>query len=283
MGLGVFCASSTSALVKFLGAQVSGPDLMVWRSIFILPILFLLWKNKTTTGFRSNQPWLQILRSVLGMGALLGTIVSLRSLELAEFTFLFFTSPLMGSLISMIFLREKPRIETLASLLLGFMGVYITLSPSIAYKDTALIGYGAALLGALCYAGSTLVGKKTANCDDPLVYLFYYTVICLGYGVLFRDYSQQLPDHLPWLVIIVLVAMALLNIGSNLLFNLALQRESVQRLFPLKFLDLPFAVGWGFILWRNFPQVSTLIGGSLIFVAVGILAQGPRMKKLKAF
>lgn len=282
---GIMSFSTIEASLKWLNSSLAADTILFWRSVLIAPFLLFLLFQGITKGLRSGKAGLQVCRSLCGFVVMMSTIYSLKTLSLAEFTLIFFTSPLLGVGLSAVLFQDRLRLQNIQAMTLAFIGVYVMIGHKIGGSVGAQVGYGYmyAWMATVAFAGVSLVGKRTTQYDDPYVYMFYYTLMCGLYGaasVGMQGQLTQVPQGIPLLVLIV---MAVLNFAGNVLVNKALEREALSKLMPLHYLSLVFAMLWGYILWRHIPSATTLLGGGLIIIALLVNSFGfpwPRQQRV---
>lgn len=267
---GIFCFSTIEACVKWLNAGLAADAILFWRSLLIAPFLLFLLFQGITKGLRSGKASLQFWRSVCGLIVMISTIYSLKTLSLAEFTLIFFTSPLLGVGLSAVFFQDRLRMQNIQAMTLAFLGVYVMIGQKVGISSGSDMGYGYgyACLAAVACAGVSLLGKRTTQYDDPYVYMFYYTLMCGVYGFFSLGIQGKLMHVPQGGHFIVLIVMAGLNFAGNVLINQALKQESLSKLMPFHYLSLVFATFWGYILWQHVPNATTLMGGGLIVIAM---------------
>ena len=92
--------------------------------------------------------------------AYLAYYLSFSAMPLAEATAIFFSSPLMVILLSVLLLGNRISLSRLFTVLIGFLGVFIIIRPGFESVDLAV---GLPILSALAYAGLILLTRSVRS------------------------------------------------------------------------------------------------------------------------
>ena len=129
MILSVLFFSLMDVLIKITHEYDVG-QVMFSRAIFgLIPIFFLIPKNKIRNFYKTKYKSLHWWRSAIGAVAMYAIFVGLRNLELAEVTSMAFSGPIWVVIFSILFLGEKVRMKRWIAVGLGFVGVLIISKP----------------------------------------------------------------------------------------------------------------------------------------------------------
>lgn len=131
----------TNMSIRFIGDDIPAFEKVFFRSLisFILISTFILngKRKKEPLTFATKAPLWQLLRAICGVGGLTTLFYALEKTHLTLVTSIQFLNPLIVTILSALLLREKVHIRRWIAVLVGIMGVFITLGFS---KD---IGIGA--------------------------------------------------------------------------------------------------------------------------------------------
>lgn len=192
------------------------------------------------------------------MGAI---FLSLRTISAGESSILTFTNPLLVVVLATIFVHARYRAAQWAGVMIGFLGVLVTLGLHLEMRSGTLLG----LMGALSWAVATLLIKRWGAAFDTWTLTAYQMLIggvaLLGLSTIFET------PHLFWSVESVAVILWLAIMASIVQFTiwfLLLEQGDPGRTSAFLFLAPFFAVisGWA-ILGEPLTQ-NTLFGGGLI-------------------
>ncbi len=246
------------SLIKFLGAGLDPLQIAFFRSflafIFILP--FVLAKSGLS-GFRTGQPFLQVVRGIAGSCAMMGNFYALAHLPLADATTISFSRALFVVPLAMLLLSENVGPRRLIATLVGFVGVLIVVRPTGSFEPAALVALGsAALLG----LGVTCV-KLLSRTDSPLTMLLY--------GGLSGTIITAVPAYLVWQTPTweqagLILVMGMISVVAHNCFVRAYAMADATALAPLDYSRLLFATLFGFLFFGNLPDEWTLVGAMII-------------------
>ncbi len=119
---------------------------------------------------RTRRPWLQLLRGMclLGISALF--IGGLRYIPLAEATAVMFLAPLIVTLLSALFLRERISTGQWVAVATGFLGVLFIVRPGgDLFTPTILLP----VMASLCFAIYQLITRRLASTDHAVTSNFF--------------------------------------------------------------------------------------------------------------
>jgi drug/metabolite transporter (DMT)-like permease len=200
-------------------------------------------------------------------------------MTLANVTTIFFSAPLITTVLAALFLQEKIGIYRTTALVVGFTGVVIAMNPSReAFDWIATLP----LICAATYAVSQVIMRKVGQNESSLTVGLHTIVfagiftIPMGWGLdLATGIGAEAP-HVRWEWVIPslpdafrLLALALLGMVGYILLSRAYQVADAGLVAPFEYTYLPLAALLGYALWNEVPSRNTMIGMGLI-VASGI-------------
>lgn len=166
-GFGLF--SVADGTIKFLGGTYHPVQIVAFASLFTLPLVGLLWL-KTRARLHPVHPWLMAIRTVaLIINALMVTY-AFTSMPLAEAYAIFFTMPLVLTLLAWPVLGDRVDALSGAAVLLGLLGVIVALNPG---RIDFGIGHIAAVLAMLMAAVHYLIIRRTGSAESSVAMLLY--------------------------------------------------------------------------------------------------------------
>ncbi|MBX9697460.1 MAG: DMT family transporter [Alphaproteobacteria bacterium] len=256
--------SINDAFAKLVVTDYPIGNFVVIRSLLTLLMLAPFLRSKKRRKEVTSNLKLNIMRSLV---AAVGTILmfwALRFMPLAECRLMLFTSPLFAFLLANPLLDEKLPMQAWSSILIGFLGASIVVLPGITTIDPlALIVLGSAFLLGLSNVISRMLTVKTS----PYSLTLNYTVVTLILGSLFYDSKIAMPT-LEQFTLIAL--MSVVNLAAQYALINAFKYGEVNKVAPLEYLELIYAMVLGFMIWGAVPNLNLLIGGALVLFS-GIL------------
>jgi len=276
MILSVFFFSFMDILIKVTDEYDVG-QIMFFRALFgLVPIFFLIPKNRMKNFYKTKNIKLHFYRSFFGAIAMAAIFIGLRNLQLAEVTALAFSGPLWVVLFSMFFLSEKIRLKRWIAVGLGFIGVIIISKPGF---DNLNFYYIYPIIFCIGFAGvSILIRKLTLAGESVWLIAFYFSLVSGLGGLLTIPFGVwKMPSAYDF---ILLILIGLLGGIANLLLTQSYKLAEVTLTTPLKYLSLVIAIIFGFYFFEEIPSIYTLSGAALIVVSSAIIfIRGSQLKK----
>lgn len=252
--------AGTDACAKWLNQREPAMQTVAVRYVgaFLLTAGFL--NPRTRPGIaRTAHPWLQVLRGASLLTASALSYSALRTLPMTVVTSITFAAPLAVALLAGPILGEKIGPRRVVAVIVGFAGVLVITRPGTAGFQPAM---GFALVAAGCNAIYFLLTRYLSRSDAPQTTHFYTGLTTSLAAAPLGALVWQKPASLQvWLVMVLISS---LGAGSHWLLILAHQRAPASVLSPFFYAQLLFAVVIGAILFGNFPDGPTLIGGGIV-------------------
>lgn len=276
--LTTFLMGSSFTVVK-MGLSYSSPLLLAALRFLIAGILMaILVFIIRRTHPKGKVSWMKIgLIGALQTAGVMGCIfLSLRTITAGESSILTFTNPLLVVIFATIFLKSRYSLHQWVGVLLGIIGVSITLGAQIEFK----IGIVYGLFSAVFWTISTLLVNKWGVDFDTWVLSAYQMLfggfILLGFSFLLEETMFILNGQS---VMLLLWLSIMSSIVQFAVWYYLLQNGDPGKTSSFLFLAPFFGVltGWLFLDDQLYPS---LIAGGL-FIFTGIYLVNKRDKVLK--
>jgi drug/metabolite transporter (DMT)-like permease len=255
------------ALTKLLLETVDTGWAIVLRSVLIgsmVAVVFIAWKG---WGVMHTRAWAATaLRSVLFAATGLLVVVSFKYMSLPEAIALYFMSPIVTIFVGALLLGERITARALFAAVLGFVGVILIVRPT---SGTFIAAYALPLVAAVTGSIQDVMGRRLRDIAHPsalVVYGMMALVILTVIAVPIAP-SQALSTR-EWAL---LVGSALAGVFAYLFVVISFQKLPARVVAPLRYLNLVWAVLFGYLIWHHVPDGFAAIGIVLI-VSAGILA-----------
>lgn len=242
---------------------------LFYRQLFSLPVVVAsLALGPGFAVLRTAKIGAHAGRSMVGMIGMILNFGAVILLPLAEAMSIGFTVPIFATILSTLFLGERPGIHRWMAVLTGFAGVILIVGPGD-HGTLALTGIAVAISAALATACVSLLLRQLGRTESPSATVFYFSVLSLpllGIGMLFFGQNH---DPLTWLII---AAMGTFGGAAQILMTSALRWGPVSLVLPMDYSSLLWSTILGWLLWRNWPGPWTWIGavviaGSSLYIA----------------
>ena len=275
--------SVQDGIMKYIFNFVSLYEVYLIRTLvsFGLILTYLKLKKKKIV-FKSQYPLLTFFRVILFFFGFSSFYISLTVLPLGFATALFFVTPFLITIFAHFFLKEEIGIRRWSAVVVGFIGVYITLNPDFNnFNYLSLLP----ILCAFCYSLSMIIIKKTSDKDSVYTqtFTFYFGAIIFStiFYFLIGDGQYNTSDHpasqfifREWFVdlessILFMVATGVTATVAFLLLFTAYSIASPAVVSPFEYSILLWSPLIGWIYFNEIPSLNTVVG-ILIIVSSGV-------------
>ena len=208
----------------------------------------------------SHMPKIQLLRSVFLMATTGLFNAGISTLPLATATTIMFMSPILVTLLSIVVLGEHVGVRRWSGIVLGFVGALIIMR----VWETGLSGLNQGalfLLAAALTNASYQITTRRLRHDSPYTSLLFTAAVGAIVTSFLLPWHWSMPDAWGWGL---LIGSGLVGCLSHLCLIKAFQAAPASVVAPFSYSSLIWATGLGFIIWGDVPQVSTLVGATLI-------------------
>ena len=129
MFISICAFSLMDVIVKWSDAYPVGQVLFFRGFCGLIPILFLIPKDRFLDFYKTDRPLLHLKRCLSGLIALVSIFIALRNLPLATVVSITFAAPIFTTIFSIFLLNEKVRLYRWLAVVVGFIGVVIISEP----------------------------------------------------------------------------------------------------------------------------------------------------------
>ena len=275
--------SVQDGIMKHIYNFVSLYEIYLIRTVisFVLILIFLII-TKQPIVFRTQYLVLTITRVILFFFGFSSFYVSLTVLPLGTATALFFVTPFLITIFAHFFLKEEIGIRRWSAIVVGFIGVYITLNPDFSnFNYLSLLP----ILCAFCYSLSMIIIKKTSDKDSVYTQTFTFYIGAIILSIIFYfiigDGQYNTSNHPAsqfifrvWFVDFNnnILLMAATGVTATLAFLFLFTAYSIASpavVSPFEYSILFWSPLVGWLYFDEIPSLNTVIG-ILIIVSSGI-------------
>jgi S-adenosylmethionine uptake transporter len=254
--------------IKALGQTLDSFQVMFLSALATLPFILaqIFWMNRRAS-LRPNLPGLTALRTLITLCGSGFVTYTFTHLPLAQCYAIFFTMPLMITVLAWPLLGEPIDARRGFFVLLGFAGVLIALQPGTTEFQLAHL---TAICGATTGALNSLIFRKIGNREKAGVILLYPVLGQIaGAGLIMLIVPtiwQPVSLHASQFVVL----MGILGIMGGLLIISAYRVAPAIVVAPMQYSQILWASTLGLIFWGEVPGLMTAIGIGVI-IAAGLL------------
>lgn len=277
-----FAFSINDMGIKFLSGDYPLHQIVLIRAsvglCFTLAIFLPMeggYKNLRTT-----KLGMHLLRGLFVVFANMTFFLGLAAIPLSEATAIFFVSPLVITLFSVLFLKEKVGQWRWAAVAAGLLGTIIMLRPGTsAFQLAALFP----LIAAVLYASLHILTRKMGVTEKASTMAFYiqltFILVSGSIGLIFGDgrYAGSSDPSIEfllrewiwptrWDLVVMLVVGIASGIGGYTISQ-AYRLGEAAMIAPFEYISLVMAIIWGVTIFSEWPDYIAWLGMLLIFVS----------------
>lgn len=254
------CFSTVDAIAKIL-IQDTNLIVVVWYRFFgqLLFSIPMAWYFLGKNFWQTENIKLQLTRSCLLAIAASLFIAGLNWLPLAEASSITFTAPIWVAILSGPLLNENVGKKEWLVAAIGFVGLLL-----IARPGTAIFHIAALLLIVMAFFNALfqLSTRKLVR-DSAYTTFFYSGIIGALFSTILLPFSAPLPS-LPFYEYGLFILLGGLGGLGQLLLVIAFYRTRPYKLTPLVYLQMIWAAGLGYFIFKQLPDELSIIGMLLI-------------------
>ena len=265
MFISVCAFSLMDVLVKWSDAYPVGQVLFFRGFCGIIPILFLIPRDRFLNFYKTTRPLLHFKRCLSGLIALVAIFISLRNLPLATVVSITFAAPIFTTIFSIFLLKEKVGLYRWLAVLVGFVGIIVITEPGFSSLNFYYI-YPIIFCLGLSYVAIAIRKLSTTEPVWLISFFFSFSIAILGLLSLFQGWVM--PNFLD---LFLLSMVGILGGLANLWLSQSYKYSEVSLVTPLKYLALVFAIIFGYFIWSEVPTLKTLIGALLVILSSFII------------
>ncbi|MCG6885279.1 MAG: DMT family transporter [Silicimonas sp.] len=273
-------------IVKFLSSDYSHYQVTFLRTLVgvIVLLAVIVPLSGGSYDFRTRRLGWHMTRGVCVVFANLCFFLALAAMPLAEAVAVFFVSPFLIALFSILFLGETVGPRRWAAIAVGMLGVLVVLRPgTAAFQPAALLP----ILAAAGYGMLHILTRRIGDTESAAVLTFYSMICMLAVaglaGLLFGAGQFDVFDHPSmaylfrawvWPAAFDMALMIGLGVAiavAGFAISEAYRRSEPAFIAPFEYVALPLSVLWGILVFGEWPDGWALAGIALILASGMVL------------
>jgi drug/metabolite transporter (DMT)-like permease len=271
--------SLNDVAMKVLSSGYALHELVLIRSIVGLAVVVCIMVplNGTLSLLKTRRLGMHVLRASFVVFANLCFFLGLAALPLADAVAIFFISPFLITIASVLFLGEVVGRRRWSAIAFGMIGVLIVLRPGTeAFQVASLLP----LAAAFGYSGLHIMTRFLRDTENAVSMTFYiqivFIVVCVVFGLFFGDgklaeqsnaslaflfREWRVPDatDLPLMLILGIFA----SIGGYCISQ-AYRLGEAAIVAPVEYLAMPLSIALGVLVFGTWPDTVAWCGIGLI-------------------
>ncbi|WP_438391762.1 DMT family transporter [Caballeronia sp. DA-9] len=266
----MLCFAVVDALGKAVAVSYPANEVTFFRMLFgMAPALVVCMRGSSITARILNLDFRgQITRALTLLGASAFFFAGLPFLPLSEAVAIVYSEAIFVIALAPLLLGERLLVRNAIAACIGFAGVLLVVRPQGSLSN--LIGPILLLSSALCGALSMIQIRRLKVSDDSGITVLFFTVFgtaMTGLSLIFAWRTPTIKD------LAIMALLAVFATAGQLLFTVAVRRESATALAPYTYTSIIWATLFGFIVWGETLSSLSVVGivsivGSSIAVAI---------------
>ncbi|MCY6355590.1 DMT family transporter [Clostridium sp. ZS2-4] len=261
----------SSISFSFMNVMIKGSgDIPMFERMFFMNGASLIFtyilarKNKKNLfGQKESRKYL-ISRALFGYLALVTNFYAISNLVLADSSILNKLSPFFVIIFAFIFLKEDLSKVHILILLLVFLGAILVVRPKFNLEILpAFSGVLSAVFSGVAYTLLRFLGDK----EDFSTILFYFSLVSIIGTFPIMIITYKIPNFIQ---IIMLAVMGIFWIGGQSYMTLAYKFAPAGEISIYSYSTIVFSTLLGLVVFKEYPDILSIIGGGLIISAGGI-------------
>ena len=275
----IFLSLFTHMIIKSLSGDVDFIITLFSRFAYSLPILFILAYLARKLLLLQINNWKNIaLRSFFGFVTMIMVFSSLQLIPIGLTTALAQSSAIYVTLLSPFVLGEKIGVIRWTAVIAGLIGVFLMINPiSIIYETSNLSSFGVYLAfgSAVTHAALALILRKIGKTEHPATTALIHnliTSIVITFTIIFfgTKFFGKMGDHgieiliTPSNIFYTLISLGVIGSFVQYLMAQSYKYAEATILVTLRYLAIPLATFFGYIIWGEIPTYNQIIGGLIV-------------------
>lgn len=251
-------------VVKYLGGTYSAVQIIFFSGLLSFPLLsVMLMGDRRDENLVPRHPWWSLLRAVSAVISGVLAFYAFSTLPLAQCYAIFFSMPLLITVLAIPMLGERVGIHRGAAVVVGLIGVLVVLRPGQADLE---LGHLAALAAAVSASLGSVIVRKIGKEERSAVLMLYPmlgNVLAMGAALPFVYEPMQITD------LGLMGIIALFSFLAGLLVIKAYRTAPAVIVAPMQYSQILWAALYGTLLFDESINRFTAIGSAII-IASGI-------------
>jgi len=241
---------------------------------FLTALIFFI-PRRGLGEFRSNRPWIQVLRALALLGSTVFNFLALRYLPITLTIAMFFAMPIVVTLLSIPILGERVGLRRFLAVLTGFIGVLVIVQPWGAQFHWAVFLSIGALFSASTYFVLTRLLAGIDNNSTSQLWTNGLATLALAPIAMQNAFW---PENT--LNMLVFLFIGFLGGVSHILATQAFRFAQASVLAPVTYVQVIYATAAGYLVFNTLPTIWTAIGTAIIIASGVYIWQRERVRGL---
>jgi drug/metabolite transporter (DMT)-like permease len=275
---GTLIFSVNDMAIKFLSGGYALHQVILIRAIVAMSFILIVVhvSDRGWSQIATSRPGAHLARVAIVMVSNVTFFVGLAAMPLADAVAVAYVSPIVVTLLSIVFLGEKVGPRRWAAVIVGMLGVLVMLRPGAGVIQPAAL---LVLISAVLYASGNLLARHMGGTESAMTLSFYvqagFIVVSVSMGLWVGDGHLATDDKLwaflfrPWIWppladIPYFIATGLAVGIGGLMVTQAYRTVEAGLVAPFEYVGMPMAIFWGLVIFGTFPDATGWVGIAMI-------------------
>ncbi|MES2664890.1 MAG: DMT family transporter [Pseudomonadota bacterium] len=278
---GILVFSIQDMILKFLSDGYPLSEAMVLRSLTAAPILAVFaWRDGGLGTLFTAGIGRMVLRGVVMLVAYTSYYLALPALPIASAVALYFSAPLFITVLSVVWLGERVSLPRWIAVAAGFAGVVVMVRPGATLFEWAAL---LPVISGLAYGTSMIFARSLGGRETATAMAFWgnavFLLAAIAMALAFGDGRYAAGAHpsmqfllRAWVWPSALDAALMSGCGIIAAMGLTLLTQAYRStpasvVAPFEYSAMLWGVIWGWMVWRDWPDLMSWVGISIIIGA----------------
>ena len=253
--------SVAHGLVRHLSAEIHPFEIAFFRNVitflWMVPLIMRPGRSGQAV-WKTTRQGLHVVRGFLGGSAMLVWFLGLSMVPVADATALSFGAVLFATIGAILVLGERSDTRRWLAVAVGFVETFIILRPGV---QEITPGTLVVIASTVLWASALLCIKVLSRTESSVTIVFYVGLYNTPLTLIPALFVWQWPS-LEQLAI--LAAIGSLAAIGHLAIAQSFREAEATVVMPFDFTRLIWAAGFGFLVFGEFPDLWTWVGGGVI-------------------
>ena len=275
MILSGFMFVTVGVLIKLMDSGLPAIQSAFLRYVFGMIIILPLFHRIQLKSMARPILVLYFLRAIIHGFAVMLWFLAMATIPLAEVTAISYSTPIYTTIGAVLVFKEKIRIRRVMAVAVGFAGTLVILRPGLVEISLGSLAQVAAAIG---FASSFLMAKKLVSVESSVNIIFMLTAGC-GLALMPAALAVWVTPSLNDVIILFVIA-SLATLGHHSITK-ALIAAPLTATQPFIFVQMIWAIGFGYLLFDETPDIWVILGGFIIIASTTYLAHRENVARKK--
>ncbi len=259
--------SISDAMRKYMTHDYEIVDILFWQAVCgILLILIISWFMGGSKSFFNIKTikW-QLVHGFFMMLNTTLSLIAISRIPIVDAYTIFFLIPFVVSLMGALFFKEVIGKFRLFSISCGFIGAFIAFRPGF---ESISPSYIYAITCVFTFSSASIIARYIGRESGALSYAFWPFLYLIVAITIYKGGDLSFDFPIDFFVFVLIMGAA--YGAAAIIISYAYTLAPVAVVAPYQYIQIIFALGFGYFLFGNVPDFLKVVGASII-VGAGMM------------